>query len=108
MARNSEGLLTSSATSRKLRHISWMDQNYPSLPISIKELRLLLRRINKSIRDLDSSLSESHTPLLLDPDSIHKLSDLIYSKALQKVGKNQNNFNGEIDEDPANILNELI
>lgn len=88
-----------------------MDQNYSPLPISIKELRLLLRRINKSIRDLDSSLSESQNPLQLDPESLRKLSDLIYSKALQKVGKkhiNDYNFIGSIDEDPANILNELI
>lgn len=86
-----------------------MDQNYSALPISIKELRLLLRRINKSIRDLDSSLSEFQNPLQLDPESLCKLSDLIYSKALQKGGKREkDNFNVFIDEDPANILYELI
>ena len=78
-----------------------MDQ----MPQSIKEIRLLLRRINKSIRELDSDISQGQQPPN-NPKSLLQYSDLIYNKALLKSEKGPLNFC--IDEDPANILNELI
>ena len=74
------------------------------MPQSIKEIRLLLRRINKSIRELDSDISQGQQ--LNNPKSLLQYSDLIYNKALLKSEKGPLNFC--IDEDPANILNELI
>ena len=83
----------------------------------MKEARLLLRRINKSIRNLDVDLSGT---LQIDTESLNQLSDLIYSKALGRVTNGTSTSSSSssstststsacfFDEDPANILNELI
>lgn len=85
-----------------------MHQSYPSIPLSIKELRLLLRRINKSIRILDSDLSESQNQLQIDTESLNQLSDLIYAKAQERASNSTSASANFIEEDPSNILNELI
>lgn len=84
-----------------------MNQNYPSVKISTKDLRLFLRRINKCIRDLDSTLSihDDHSAVFkLDPEPLQKLSDLIYCKAVQRIDLPDQVMN----EDPEMIINELI
>lgn len=85
-----------------------MHQNYPSVSASTKELRLLLRRINKSIRILDSDLADCfhfQNQISIDSESLNQLSDLICSKALQK---SQTASDEICEEDPSTILNELL
>lgn len=88
-------------------------ENFPSIKVASKDLRLLLRRINKCIRDLEvNNFSSSN----VDP----QINDLIYSKAFEKIA-NDNNKNSDIimnsssdsgdssdSSEPSNILNELI
>ena len=86
----------------------------------MKEARLLLRRINKSIRSLDVDLSGTKNQLQIDTESLNQLSDLIYSKALGRVTNGTSTSSSSssstststsacfFDEDPENILNELI
>lgn len=89
-----------------------MNQNYPSIKISTKDLRLLLRRINKCIRDLDSSTvntnngnANNNPASQLGPEALQKLSDLIYSKAVQGIYLQDEMV---ANEDPEIILSELI
>ena len=85
-----------------------MNQYYPSIQLSVKEVRLLLRRINKSIRILDSDLSGPQNQLQLDTASLNQLSDLIYAKAQEKVINDTSSSICFIEEDTANILRDLI
>ena len=86
-----------------------MDQNYPSLGVTTKDLRLLLRRINKSIRDINdlNIASNNASIMMVDPETLHKLSDLIYLKALKKSSFNFLDIN-EDDKSMDDIINELI
>lgn len=88
-----------------------MQQSYPSIPLSIKEVRLLLRRINKSIRILDSELSGTQNQLQIDTESLNQLSDLIYANAQERANNSSSSASASdnfVEEDPSNILNELI
>lgn len=85
---------------------------YPSLPVSIKDIRFLLRRMNRCIRDIDESLSDNQ--LTPHPSQIitAKISDLIYSKA-QKIiygrkAEAEANRENNVFDDNSNIFNELI
>jgi hypothetical protein len=88
-----------------------MHESYPSVPLSIKEVRLLLRRINKSIRILD--FDDFDFPVQIDSESLNQLSDLICAKAFREGVTNGFSTASSssayfVDEDPLNILNELI
>lgn len=99
------------------------DCYFPSIPVSTKDLRLLLRRINKSIRDLNSDLNDytfadADTNSLqsfeaqqgLDTDSLNKLSDLIQLKAMQQIDvlpSNEPAKQGNT-EDPFEIMKQLL
>ena len=99
------------------------DCYFPSIPVSTKDLRLLLRRINKSIRDLNSDLNDysfadADTNSLqsfeaqqgLDTDSLNKLSDLIQLKAMQQIDVLPSNepVEQENTEDPFEIMKQLL
>ena len=78
------------------------DQSCLSIPISAKEIRLLIRRANKIIRDLNGIPSYDEL-IKKDPEVIGNLSDLIHLKAVQRICTTD-----VTEEDPSNILNELI
>lgn len=82
------------------------DQSCLSIPISAKEIRLLIRRANKIIRDLDEIPSYDEV-IKKDPEVIGKLSDLIHLKAVQRIDSSICT-NDVTEEDPSDILNELI
>lgn len=89
-----------------------MNQNYTSIKISTKDLRLFLRRINKCIRDLDSSIKSvtiNDPAFELGPEPLQKLSDLIYCKAIQRINSPIISVDERMEsEDPEIIINELI
>ncbi len=80
----------------------------------MKDIRFLLRRMNRCIREIDESLSNAQGPA---PSQIAaaKISDLIYSKAQQIISeRKEEESNYEVDrenvafDDNSNIFNELI
>ena len=82
-------------------------ESFPSIQVPLKDIRLLLRRINKCIRDLgarDDSLSNS------GQDAQH-ITDLIYSKVFERLAnfkKEISKSNNENENENLNIFNELI
>lgn len=77
---------------------------FPTVQVPIKDLRLILRRINKCIRDLgdlDSTAANNS-----DPD-LQEISNLIYSKAFERIAKH-NNCDINNCEDENELFNELI
>lgn len=97
-----------------------MEQTYPSLPLSIKEIRFLLRRINRCIREIDRTTVQ--IPSVESPQAF----DLIYAKAQQIINDRKSegimlrdaeseriyddyfiNEEGEEDDD-LNIFKDLI
>lgn len=103
---------------------------FPSVPLPTKDLRLLLRRVNKCIRDLNESLNdvtsivESKEQEMscfggVDSEHLSKLADLIQVKAIQKINSSRvyKSFDqpevvlplsNDISEDPCEIIQELI
>ena len=81
-------------------------ENFPSVQVPLKDLRLLLRRINKCIRELGNV---DATRVSDDPES-QQIANLIYSKAYEMMSPNGSN-NSDESADPndlINIFNELI
>ena len=97
-----------------------MEQSYPSLKASLKDVRFLVRRVNRCIRDIDLTLPD-------EPDAIQfheyfpKISALISARAQQKIYerhfsellsvegvKEEEKGENKRSESDDDILNELL
>lgn len=78
---------------------------FPTVQVPVKDLRLILRRINKCIRDLgDLDPTNSSNS---DPD-LQKITDLIYSKAFERIADTTASKKYNDNESADAIFNELI
>ena len=78
-----------------------MLQNYPSVQIPTKELRLFLRRINKIVKDLEDSPIDA----VADDVLSSQISNLIIKKATEMKSVASDNLQSD---EFSEILNELI